>query len=77
MVERGAAPRDSGLQPIRFGEFLVERQALDDAQLLDALAEHWASGRRLGDTIFARGYLSREQIERYASEYEALAVVYI
>ena len=62
---------------LRRREFLVERQALSDAQLLDALAEHWATGHRLGDTISARGYLAREDIERFAAEYENLSVVYV
>jgi len=65
------------LKPIRFGEFLVEKQVLNDGQLLDALAEHWATGRRLGETISARGYLAREEVEGYASEYENLNVVYV
>jgi hypothetical protein len=65
------------LRPIRFGEFLVEKHVLDDRQLLDALAEHWATGLRLGEAITARGYLERDEIERYASEYQNLSVVYV
>src|SRR5262249_51023697 len=85
-VKRGAVSRDreggDGMQdrllrPIRFGEFLVEKQVLNDGQLLDALAEHWATGVRLGETITARGYLPREEVERYANEYENLNVVYV
>ena len=68
---------DLALKPIRFGEYLVERQVLSDHQLLDVLAEHWASGRRLGETIAARGYLAPEEVERYAREYENLSVVYV
>jgi len=68
---------DRILRPIRFGEFLVEKHVLNDGQLLDALAEHWATGRRLGETISARGYLEREEVERYAREYESLHVVYV
>jgi hypothetical protein len=68
---------DRALKPIRFGEFLVEKRVLNDGQLLDALAEHWVSGRRLGETIAERGYLAREDVERYASEYENLNVVYL
>ncbi len=65
------------LKPIRFGEFLVEKQVLDDGQLLDVLAESWATGQRIGDTVAARGYLAREEVEKYAKEYENLNVVYV
>jgi hypothetical protein len=65
------------LKLIRFGEYLVEKRVLDDRQLLDVLAEHWASGRRLGETIAARGYLATEEVERHAREYESLNVVYV
>ena len=68
---------ERSLRPIRFGEFLVEKRVLSDAQLLDVLAEHWATGHRLGDTIAARGYLAREEVERYAKEYQNLTVVYV
>ena len=53
------------LKLIRFGEYLVEKKVLDDRQLLDVLAEHWASGRRVGETIAARGYLATEEVERF------------
>jgi hypothetical protein len=65
------------LVTIRFGEFLVERQALDDGQLLDALGEHWAGGGRLGDTVARRGFLTRNEVERLAAEYHGLEVVEI
>jgi len=68
---------DRALKPIRFGEFLVEKQVLNDGQLLDSLAEHWITGRRLGEAITARGYMARDEVERYASEYENLNVVYV
>jgi hypothetical protein len=68
---------DRALKPIRFGEFLVEKQVLNDGQLLDSLAEHWITGRRLGEAIAARGYLARDEVERYATEYENLNVVYV
>ena len=67
----------SALKPIRFGEFLVEKQVLSDGQLLDALAEHWMTGRRLGETICSKGYLAQDDVERLATEYENLKVVYI
>ena len=64
------------LEPIRFGDFLREKNAISDEQLLDALADHWAHGERIGDTVTRRGFLSVEEVERYANEYHPdLAVV--
>ena len=65
------------LQPFRFGEFLVERKVISEGELLDALAEHWMSGRRLGDALAHRGYLPSSEIERLAREYENLTTVYV
>lgn len=69
MTKRGT------LEPIRFGEFLRERSAIDDHQLLDALAEHWAHGGRFGATVVRKGWLSVEEVERLAAEYHSLQVV--
>jgi hypothetical protein len=57
------------LMPIRFGEFLVERQVLEEGELLDALADHWQTGVRIGDVIERRGFAERAEIEACASEY--------
>ena len=65
------------LEPVRFGDFLVEKQLISDGQLLDALADHWISGRRLGETIVRRGYLSAEELSRHLAEFEGLTVVYV
>ena len=65
------------LRPIRFGEFLVERSVISEAQLLDALADHWARGCRFGDSLSRRGYLDAGDVERLAREFHDLAVVYI
>ncbi|HKA87302.1 MAG TPA: hypothetical protein VKE22_06520 [Haliangiales bacterium] len=72
-VTRGASRH--ALERIRFGEFLVERRAIDDGQLLDALADHWAAGGRLGEAIARKGMLSSDEVERLAAEYHALRVV--
>ena len=74
IAEQQLAQRGT-LEPIRFGEFLLERRAIDDGQLLDALAEHWAHGGRLGATVVRRGFLSVDQVESFAAEYHALRVV--
>jgi hypothetical protein len=63
------------LELIRFGDFLREKNALTDEQLLDVLAEHWARGERLGVSVARRGFLSRAEVERFAAEYHQLMVV--
>jgi hypothetical protein len=65
------------LEPVRFGDFLVEKHLISERQLLDALADHWISGRRLGETIVRRGYLSAEELSRHLAEFEGLTVVYV
>jgi hypothetical protein len=65
------------LQPVRFGDFLVEKQVIDEGQLLDALAEHWISGERIGETIAKRGYLKEQVVERLAREFESLTTIYV
>lgn len=65
------------LQPVRFGDFLVEKQVLDEGQLLDALADHWSAGCRIGEAAVRRGYLSPEELERRLREFESLTTVYV
>jgi hypothetical protein len=65
------------LQPLRFGDFLVERKAIDEGQLLDALAEHWITGARIGESIARRGYLAPVEVERLAREFENLNTVWV
>lgn len=56
------------LEPVRFGEFLRDRNLISDEQWLAALAEHWSASRRLriGDTIVANGFLPTEIVEAEA-----------
>lgn len=58
------------LEPVRFGEFLLLRNLINDEQWLCALADHWSAvGSRklpIGSTIVARGFLAREIVEREA-----------
>lgn len=78
MNTENAGPRNAlELQPIRFGEYLFEKKALTDEQLLDALADHWSNGGRLGTAISRRGHMTAEQIERYAADYHGLNVIEI
>jgi precorrin-6B methylase 2 len=72
-VVRGSAKQT--LEPIRFGQYLVEKSAINDEQLLDALADHWAHGGRIGATIARRGFLSLDEVERLAAEYHDLQVI--
>ncbi len=65
------------LTPLRFGDFLVERKLISEGELLDALAEHWMSGRRIGESIARKGYLASAEVEKLAREYESLSTVYV
>ncbi len=65
------------LLPIRFGEFLCEKNLISDEQLLDALGEHWAHGGRIGAAISRRGFISSMDIERLAAEYHTLSIIEI
>ena len=67
----------SKLVPVRFGEFLVEKRILSEGQLLDALAEHWITGRKLGESIARKGYLPPTEVERLVSEFQNLSTVYV
>ncbi len=63
------------LQPIRFGEYLFEKNLINDEQLLEALAHHWSTRERIGHTIGRFGFLTTEEVERQAMMYHALDVV--
>jgi hypothetical protein len=65
------------LEPVRFGEFLRDRQLISEEQWLAALAQHWSepldtrrgvpAGRRLiGTTIIENGYLPADVVESEA-----------
>jgi hypothetical protein len=60
--------RFATLEPIRFGEFLRERNLISEEQWLAALAEHWSSPHRtrIGSTIVASGFLPLEIVEAEA-----------
>lgn len=65
------------LETIRFGEYLYEKNLLDDEQLLEVLADHWSNGGRIGSVIARRGILSSDEIERQAAMYHGLEVIEI
>ncbi len=58
------------LEPVRFGEFLRDRNLITDEQWLSALAAHWSatspSRRRIGTTIIESGFLPAEVVEAEA-----------
>ena len=65
------------LERVRFGDFLVEKKAISEQQLLDALADHWMSGVRIGESLSRKGYLQSADVERLAREFETLSTVYV
>jgi hypothetical protein len=65
------------LLKVRFGDFLLERKIIDEGQLLDALAEHWMSGCRIGESVARKGYVPLNEIEQLALEFESLKTVYV
>lgn len=67
--------RNPVLEPIRFGEYLLERKVITDGDYLDALADHYANGGRFGIALSRRGILTPEEVERLAAEYHDLCVV--
>ena len=68
------APAPATLEPVRFGEFLRDRNLISDEQWLAALAQHWSEplngdrGRRrlIGSTIIESGFLPAEVVEAEA-----------
>ena len=65
------------LERIRFGEFLVAKNLINDEQLLAALADHWSNGGRIGSAISRSGFLAPDEIEKQAALYHGLDVVEI
>lgn len=63
------------LQPIRFGEYLFERQLITEEQLLATLGDHWSNGGRVGEAIVRLGFLDPREIEEQAAAYHRLDVI--
>lgn len=59
------------LEPVRFGEFLRDRQLISDEQWLAALALHWSAPKRsrIGDTIVDSGFLPKATVEDEARRF--------
>ena len=70
------------LEPVRFGEFLRDRNLISDEQWLAALADHWSARagkkRLLGAVIVDHGFLPAEIVEaearRFHDELDVLEV---
>jgi hypothetical protein len=63
--------RQPTLEPVRFGEFLLHRNLINDEQWLAALAVHWSLATvgvrtRIGSTIVESGFLAQDVVEREA-----------
>jgi hypothetical protein len=61
-------PTAATLEPVRFGEFLRDRNLISDEQWLAALADHWSASKRrlLGAVIIENGFLPAEVVEAEA-----------
>lgn len=60
-------PQPATLEPVRFGEFLRDRNLISDEQWLAALADHWSTPHRtIGATIVDNGFLPIEVVEAEA-----------
>jgi hypothetical protein len=65
-----AAQAAAILEPLRFGEYLRERNLITDEQLLAALATHWSDRQHtIGRTLVEQGILPLELVEAEARAY--------
>lgn len=67
---------EDGLKEVPFGEFLVERAAIDRFQLFRALQmQDRHPGVRLGECAAALGYLQISEVERLYEAWRTVATV--
>jgi hypothetical protein len=61
-------PSLATLEPLRFGEYLRERNLISEEQWLAALAAHWSEARRtrIGAIIVAHGFLPQHIVDAEA-----------
>lgn len=73
--------RHPTLEPVRFGEYLRDRQLIDDEQWLAALAAHWSAPagvrRPIGEVLVASGVLASDIVEAEARAFHDVEVVEI
>ncbi len=65
-----------GLEPMSFGEYLVEMNALSRAQLYDALREQDRHpGIPLGEIVAYLGFLPYTEVDRMLTEWSVIPIV--
>lgn len=75
-AENGVEVVQDGLKEMRFGEYLVERGAIDRYQLLLALQrQDREPGARLGECLAALGYLPDVDVERHLAAFWSVSVI--
>lgn len=63
------------LETIRFGDYLVERGAIDRQQLFVALTFHHRKGCRIGEAVAYFGFMEPEEVEQLAADYHGLSEI--
>jgi hypothetical protein len=67
---------EDGLHVLRFGEYLVEKQAISRTQLLTALmAQDNIPGVPLGEVVATLGFCPRAKVACLLDEYQGVPVV--
>ena len=70
----GVEIEQDGLKEMSFGEFLVDRSAIDRQQLFSALQlQDRHPGIRLGECVAALGFLPFAEVERHLSSWKNVA----
>lgn len=64
---KGSVPQPSTPQRIRIGELLVEQGIITEEQLEQALREQQVTGRKLGQTLAALGYVREDDLLEFLS----------
>ena len=72
----GVEVEHDGLVEMTFGEFLIERSAINRQQLFSALQlQDRHPGIRLGECIAALGFLPFAEVERHLTSWKHIAAV--
>jgi hypothetical protein len=73
---KGVDVLEDGLKEMSFGEYLVERGAIDRFQLLRALQlQDRHPGVLLGECVAALGYVPYSEVEQHLSRFNSVAVI--
>jgi hypothetical protein len=72
----GCEVLEDGLKVMPFGEYLIERRALNRQQLFLALSEMDRNpGVRLGEVVAALGYLTYREVDGFLAEFHSAPLV--